>query len=149
MKRLTPHQLAAIGWALLIFALSSIPKLPTIPTGVRAIDKVAHFVEYFVFGVLLAGAFAQSSGHQLLRRSLLGAGLLGLLYAALDEIHQRFVPGRFAAVQDVVADALGLAAALVAYYWWHQRRLRVAGLSAPSRPGSTVVSTKVESPSQG
>lgn len=123
VSRLTSVQMGAIGWALLIFVLSSLPKLPTIPTGFRPIDKLAHFTEYFVFGVLLAGAFAQSSGHHLMRRSLVTAGLLGLAYAVLDEFHQKFVPGRFATVEDAIADALGIAVALFVYQAWHRRRM--------------------------
>ncbi|MDZ7294041.1 MAG: VanZ family protein [candidate division KSB1 bacterium] len=132
MRKPTPQQLAALGWALLIFVLSSIPKLPTIPAGFRAIDKVAHFVEYFIFGILLAGAFAHSSEHRMARRTMFSAGFLGLTYAILDEIHQKFVPGRFAAAEDVVADALGLGVSLVVYHWWHQRYSRPTAIPKPS-----------------
>lgn len=124
MRRLTAAQMGAIGWALLIFVLSSLPKIPTIPTGFRPIDKVAHFVEYSVFGLLLAGAFAHSSAHRLVRRSLVMAGILGVAYAVLDEFHQKFVPGRFASVEDAIADALGVIVGLFVYLQWHRRQLR-------------------------
>jgi VanZ family protein len=116
--------MGAIGWALLIFVLSSLPKIPTIPTGFRPIDKVAHFVEYFVFGLLLAGAFAHSSGHRPIRRSLVTAGILGVAYAVLDEFHQKFVPGRFATVEDAIADTLGVMVGLFVYLRWYRSRLR-------------------------
>jgi len=134
--------MGAIGWALLIFVLSSIPKLPTIPTGFRPIDKVAHFGEYFVFGLLLAGAFARSSGHRLMQRSLAVAGVLGIAYAILDEFHQKFVPGRFATVEDAVADALGVAAALLVYLSWHRRKVRTQPLTG--NPGDWHVPSVTE-----
>ncbi|MBC7185793.1 MAG: VanZ family protein [Calditrichaeota bacterium] len=143
MRRLTPAQMGAIGWALLIFVLSSLPKIPTIPTGFRPIDKVAHFVEYFVFGLLLAGAFAHSSAHRLMRRSLVMAGILGVAYAVLDEFHQKFVPGRFATVEDAIADTLGVMVGLLVYLRWHRRQLRAQmvpeaalGAHGPSSSGS-------------
>jgi VanZ family protein len=39
-------------------------------------------------------------------------------YAAFDEYHQSFVPGRFADVFDLLADAAGGAAALVVCWAW-------------------------------
>ena len=41
---------------------------------------------------------------------------LGIGYAASDEIHQLFVPGRQADVSDWLADIIGLAAGLGAAY---------------------------------
>jgi len=87
-----------------IFALSSMPK--PIPALVRLLpsDKVGHFIEYSLLGLLL--------GRALGTRTVAGqvAGTLGLggLYGLSDEWHQSFVPGRTADVIDWCVDLLGL-----------------------------------------
>ena len=104
--------LPAIAWAALIFALSSRPRLPVdLEPGT---DKIAHFLAYAVLGVLLARA-----------REAEGFGFgwalaLGLAYAASDEWHQSFVPGRATELGDWIADALGVGAGL---YFYHRARL--------------------------
>lgn len=86
-------------WAGLIFGLSSVPDLGT---GLGGWDlllrKLAHAGEYAVLGFLLVRALGRE----------LPALLLGVAYAASDELHQHFVPGRQAAVYDVAVDALGV-----------------------------------------
>lgn len=82
--------------------------------------KAAHLSEYAVLAVLL---------HAALRRTLPGwrsgvgalAFALAVLYAAGDEYHQSFVPGRGAALHDVGIDALGAALGL-ALAWGGRRR---------------------------
>lgn len=104
----------ALLWAAIIFALSS---RSTLPTGLGGgLDKVAHFGAYAVLGALLAhGALAWG-----LR---LGWPLvLGLAYAASDEFHQSFVPGRHSDVADWLADALGVAAGCL--FMYRRRALR-------------------------
>jgi VanZ family protein len=99
--------LPAVGWAALIFALSSRPTLPVDLHLGR--DKIAHFAAYAVLGFFLARA-RQASG-----LSAVAAALLGVAYAASDEWHQSFVPGRSAEVADWLADALGVVAGLFLY----------------------------------
>jgi VanZ family protein len=88
-----------VGWAALVFALSSVPDLGT---GLGGWDtllrKLAHTAEYAVLGALLQRATGR-------------AGLafaLGVAYAVSDEIHQTFVPGRAGAPLDVAIDAVGV-----------------------------------------
>ena len=53
------------------------------------------------------------------------AWLLAVLYAATDEFHQSFVPGRNPSVWDVAAfDNVGALVALWAAGWWGKRRAR-------------------------
>lgn len=49
-----------------------------------------------------------------------------MLYAAGDEFHQYFVPGRAAQLSDVVIDAMGFLPCVAAVYLvlWAVRRLR-------------------------
>jgi VanZ family protein len=77
------------------------------------IRKCAHFTEYFILSLLiLRGIRAGQKGTHL--RWALVTILLILGYAALDEFHQSFVPGRTAAVTDVMIDTFGGAMAQVA-----------------------------------
>jgi VanZ family protein len=44
------------------------------------------------------------------------------LYGASDEWHQSFVPGRYPAVSDWLADAAGIVIGYMALYWWIETR---------------------------
>jgi VanZ family protein len=80
----------------------------------HVIRKCAHFTEYFILSLLiLRGIRADEKGWHL--RWALVTVLIVAGYAALDEYHQSFVPGRGPAVADVLLDASGgIAAQLVA-----------------------------------
>jgi VanZ family protein len=89
-----------VAWAGLIFGLSSISAFGT-DLGVLdiALSKGAHLTEYAVLGFLLVWASRRESV----------AFLIGIPYAASDEIHQHFVPGRHGSALDVAIDTVGLA----------------------------------------
>lgn len=98
----------ALLWAAVLFALSSRSTLPGDLGG--GLDKIAHFGAYTVLGLLLAFGSLKSG---------LAPGwplVIGLVYAASDEIHQRFVPGRSADVADWTADALGVVIGCLVLY---------------------------------
>ncbi|MBO4609643.1 MAG: VanZ family protein [Lachnospiraceae bacterium] len=76
------------------------------------IRKLAHFLEYGVLGALLSGTFLpvmkiirsdQGKGRGMYRRDV----LIVFILAAFDELHQYFVPGRYASVWDVLLDTFG------------------------------------------
>lgn len=67
--------------------------------------KAAHMFLYFVLtGLLLLALHGLSCGFCL--KASLALGLSGVL-AVVDEIHQRFVPGRSGELRDVVVDLTG------------------------------------------
>lgn len=77
------------------------------PPDFYSADKLYHLVEYGIFGALTARAmrgygFPASEGSK-----ILGVLLTGFFYGLSDEGHQYFVPGRSAALGDLLADALG------------------------------------------
>jgi len=78
------------------------------------IRKCAHFTEYFILSLLIFRSIrAGEKGWHL--RWALTTVLIVAGYAAIDEFHQSFVPGRQAAVTDVLIDASGgISAQLVA-----------------------------------
>ncbi len=55
---------------------------------------------------------ALSAGGMARKKALFGAFLFSVVFAASDEWHQAFVPGRYGKVRDVALDALGAALAL-------------------------------------
>ncbi len=93
--------LPVVGWAVLIFALSSVPDLGT---GLGGWDlllrKVGHAAEYAVLGALLARAIPSAPT----------AVASGVLYAVTDELHQTLVPGRQGSFRDVAIDSAGVLA---------------------------------------
>jgi VanZ family protein len=98
LRRVASTWLPVVAWAGVIFAISSTPSLGT-GLGVwdLVLRKLAHVTEYAVLGLLLARAVP-----------LAPAFVLGVIYAAGDEFHQRFVTGREGAPRDVAIDALGV-----------------------------------------
>ena len=104
--------LPAAMYALFIFALSSAAYNPG---EVPCSTKDFHFIEYSVLGLLLclAWCFAFSiRGWAALAVRVLP---LGILYAASDEIHQYFVPGRTATFSDVLLDTVSLCAGMAVF----------------------------------
>ena len=88
------------------------------------IRKSAHFVEYFIFSLLvLRGVRSGRAGWKLswaLATVAIAAG-----YAALDELHQAFVPERTGSALDSLLDTCGAATALLvvwAFALWRSRR---------------------------
>ncbi len=76
--------------------------------------KAAHTVAYFILGVLALNVVRQ---YQLPRKFtlLISVGVV-VLYAASDELHQLYVPGRSGEIRDVLIDSVaGLLGVLLAY----------------------------------
>ena len=84
-------------------------------------DWGAHIVEYSFLGFLLARALWR---HSLFWRNsgkvMAAVLLICIAYAASDEFHQRFVPGRDSSVYDAIADAIG--AAIGACIWIRKQK---------------------------
>ncbi|GAB4570824.1 MAG: hypothetical protein Kow0077_05910 [Anaerolineae bacterium] len=72
-----------------------------------AIKKGAHLVIFGVLAALIMRALLRSNLS--LSGAIVGALAMTLCYAALDELHQSFVPGRQATLRDVGIDLLGAA----------------------------------------
>jgi VanZ family protein len=87
-------------WAAVIFAFSSVPDLGSgLGTWDLVLRKIAHAVEFGVLGALLLRALGDARA----------AAALGVAYAASDELHQHFVPGRLGSPWDVAIDSVGVA----------------------------------------
>ena len=110
----------AVLFALVIFFMSSLPgsEIPEMPF--RFGDKLVHSLEFGLFGMFLYRAFRfprPHGRHPDLCKAQVGDPTnpfrmtlaFGFMYAALDEFHQLFVPGRFCSAGDFLFDCIGLA----------------------------------------
>ena len=70
------------------------------------VRKSAHFCGYALLGILIINAFS----HHICNPTIVFAisQLFGMTYAASDELHQHFVPGRSGEVKDVALDSCGV-----------------------------------------
>lgn len=70
------------------------------------VRKSAHFSEYFILGVLcffVANTFKKRKFYV----RIVSAVIFAVVYAASDEIHQYFVPGRACRFGDICIDTAG------------------------------------------
>lgn len=70
------------------------------------VSPIGHFVEYFIFGVLLLNALRF---HMPLSRAVLLAIIIGSAYGITDEFHQLFVPERSCDPMDWLVDTIAIA----------------------------------------
>jgi len=105
----------AIYW-IILFTATSLPieRLPSVGFN----DKINHFLAYFILAVLVnLTLIYQRKSRFLFQKAPIVTIIIGLLYGAFDELHQIFVPGRFAETLDWMADGLGtIVGVLVVYY---------------------------------
>ncbi len=111
-----------IGWAAVIFIVSTIPNLPQPEVAddkaysIR-FDYLFHFLVYFVLGLITA---VWQTGQNLkipIKRYLIIV-VLGLAFSFLDEWHQVLVPGRRFNPVDFYLNATGfLAGFLFTYHY--------------------------------
>ena len=99
-----------VAYCAVIFYLSS---LSSVPWATAYPDYVEHALEYMGLSILTARALNGGLRSPLPTRVLALAFVLCLGYAILDEIHQKFVPNRFADVRDVLSDAVGAGVGLM------------------------------------
>ena len=78
------------------------------------IRKAAHMTEYAVLSVLIMLALIVD-GLKGIRLPVISA-IIATVFAATDEFHQRFVPGRYGCLRDVLIDAAGSIIGLMIAY---------------------------------
>jgi VanZ family protein len=88
-----------------------------VPAQTSSIDKVLHFTIYTVFAYLLSRQISQDTTRA---RAAAGAVLITLAFAAADEWHQRFIPGRSTELADWVADSAGAIVGALAFLLFHR-----------------------------
>jgi VanZ family protein len=105
-----------IVWILTITIVSSIPNIPTLKIHTaRAeirLDYLMHFCEYGFLTFLAYLSFAGNEFSINYRKFLLIAVSL-ILFAILDEFHQKLIPGRSFNLKDILSNITGIVAVTV------------------------------------
>ena len=96
--------------ALIIFYASTLTFAGTGATSQIAV--IYHFTAFSYLTLFLVISLTEGKPHN----SLIVIGILiALIYGILDEIHQAFVPGRFAATTDLLINSFGIILTGLAY----------------------------------
>lgn len=97
---------------LLILTSTPAPELPKVDIS----DKVVHFGAYFVLALFFQLYVFLKRGESVfngkIKTWVLTIFVL-MLYGAVDEVHQAFIPGRLADLLDFIADSLGVVTAVL------------------------------------
>lgn len=107
------------AWAALILVLTSLPNLDVGGAGFPGADKLVHGGLYLVLGWLLARAIGARRSRRL---PLALVVAIVAIFAALDELHQQWIPGRSAELLDWGADVFGATLGVVASRYLFIRR---------------------------
>src|SRR2546429_7945067 len=99
------YWLPVIVYVALIFPASSMPGRD-IPALFTNSDKLEHLAEYALFGLLLGRAFRFTIGGGRGKFWSLATVLLGGFVGGMDELYQRFTPGRISDIRDWVMDVI-------------------------------------------
>jgi VanZ family protein len=104
-----------VAWIIIILTMSSIPSLPTLKIQTEKstirLDYLLHFCEYGLLAFLAYLTFADNRFKVTLKKYLIVTSAL-ILFAVLDEFHQKLIPGRSFNVKDICSNILGIVAAL-------------------------------------
>jgi VanZ family protein len=107
LKLFFKYWLPVVIYAVLIFKISSIQG-PDLPENLILSDYILHALEYLPFGFLVCRAIKNTKNNLPIRRIFVLSFLFATLYAATDEFHQLFIPGRFASALDLLCDSIGI-----------------------------------------
>lgn len=77
------------------------------------IRKSAHFIAYFILGLLIFHTVRLYIARHI--RAFVCALFISFIYAASDEFHQTFIPGRSGELRDVFIDSAGALTGICAY----------------------------------
>ena len=107
VKRIIWYHLPFIAYASLIIIISSIPNLKQPQLRFLAFDKIAHFVEYSIFAVLTFRSFSNLTAKLTVNHALIMSFVFLSVFAVIDEFYQRYIPGRYFDIFDILIDLLG------------------------------------------
>jgi len=113
-KPFSRHFLVVLALAIII--VSSIPSIPTLTIHTAKadirLDYLIHFGEY---GVLTFLTFLSFTGNEYKISFKMFSLILPslILFALLDEYHQKLIPGRLFNIKDILSNITGILAALI------------------------------------
>ena len=76
------------------------------------LDKIAHFVEYYVFGLLLLRSLHLLVPSTPTLLHIVATVAVGIGIGGFDELHQLFIPNRECTPADFLTDTIGILTAL-------------------------------------
>ena len=119
-----------IGYMAVVFILSSMPDTGDMPRLINVINpfvrKLLHAPVYGFLGPLLVLTFRTYGFSE--RWSMLLALVLALTYAALNEVYQAWVPGRFPLFTDFLLNVVG-----IVFFIWLFHRLNILASLEPAQ----------------
>jgi len=119
LRRLAGSWWSVAAWAALILVATSV-HVPDVVlrAPVSWLDKLAHGSLYLVLG-WLTGAAMCAAGRCTARAGLVALAVASA-FAALDEAHQAWLPGRVPSLGDWAADVIGATIGLAVgiWVWW-------------------------------
>ena len=103
-------------WIIAIAVASSIPSLPTLKihtahSDIR-LDYLIHFCEYGVLALMAYISFTNNE-FKISSLKLIIITISLLLFAILDEFHQKYIPGRAFNMKDIISNMSGIIGAFV------------------------------------
>ena len=88
--------------------------LPDSDIGFSNIDKIFHFIEFFILGLFIKFSLCEreiSSQKMIVFTTI----IFGFSLACIDELHQSFIRGRVCSVDDLLFDFLGISLSFFNY----------------------------------
>lgn len=127
MKLHPTYTVATLTYLTGIFILSHLPGTDSAPRGASLIsiisiipERLQNFFHIPLFaGLTWCMLMSLSNGQWEKTLPVWCYGVVGyfaIIYAAVDEWHQSFVPGRFASLSDFFVDCLGIVGLLFAHW---------------------------------
>ncbi len=113
------HRIAwilSISTMVFIFYMSSLTSI-TVLSNLPYRAELYHFGIYCVLTLFMMIALSEGG---VKKHLFIWAITISFIYALSDELHQLFVPGRFASITDVVLDAMGITKAGTFYIFRHR-----------------------------
>jgi VanZ family protein len=102
-----------IAWVLTIIIVSSIPNIPTLKIHTAKaeirLDYLMHFCEYGVLAFMAQLSFTGNEFRINYKKFFLITVSL-ILFAILDEYHQKLIPGRTFSTRDIASNVTGILA---------------------------------------
>ena len=105
-----------IVYAITVITVSSLPSIPSLKihtdkADIR-LDYIIHFIEYGILAFLVFLYFTGKDYQMSARKYIMvTAGLI--IFAILDEYHQKLIPGRSFNISDMLSNVSGILGALV------------------------------------
>ena len=112
-----------IGWIVLIGLLTLVPgkALPQVDWNFLSLDKIIHFTIFSIMTFLGSISFKNRSGLTRIIFPILISLLIAILYGAILEYLQTFIPDRAFDYADLVANIGGSAAGTVLFSYYNSR----------------------------